>query len=279
MPELPEVETVVRTLAPKIVSQRIDGVRKVRADIVDPVGVDLASVVRGRTITRLYRRAKRIVFELDDGNRFYIHLGMTGRLTLEERNAPLRVHTHLILKIEGRELRFVDPRRFGGVFWLGREKSVEEGLGPEPLGLDAGELGERLRKTRRAIKTALLDQKLIAGVGNIYADEALFTAQIDPRKIASRLSGEQVGRLSRAIKTVLTRAIEHRGSTLRDYRDGNGEPGEFQKVHQVYDREGEKCLVCGGRISRIVLGGRSTYFCGRCQGRGRVRGLTKADRT
>ena len=270
----------MRTLRPGVVSRRIDGVRKVRADIVDPVGIDLASMLRGRRIARLYRRAKRIVFELDDGNRFFIHLGMTGRLTLEEPGTAVRVHTHLILKVEGRELRFVDPRRFGGVFWLGREKSAEEGLGPEPLELEAEELGRRLGKTRRAIKTALLDQKVIAGVGNIYADEALFAARIDPRKVASRLSVEQVGRLSGAIKTVLTRAIEHRGSTLRDYRDGNGEPGEFQKVHQVYDREGEECVVCGGRISRIVLGGRSTYFCGRCQGRGRRGGkLTKADKT
>ena len=265
MPELPEVETIVRSLRPSLLSRRIDRAQVNRTDIIDPPGIDFAALAKGRTIRNLSRRAKRIVFELDDATRFYIHLGMSGHLSLESPKSPLQTHTHLILDIAGKELRFVDPRRFGGVFWLGKDKSIEEGLGPEPLEMEPHDLAPRLRKVRRAIKTALLDQKLIAGIGNIYADEALFTAQIHPRRLASRLSSDQVTRLSIAIKTVLTRAIEHKGSTVRNYRDANGQPGEFQKVHQVYDRTAKPCLVCGNPISRIVLGGRSTHFCRTCQ--------------
>jgi formamidopyrimidine-DNA glycosylase len=146
---------------------------------------------------------------------------------------------------------------------------VEKGLGPEPLTMKAGELAAGLSKTKRAIKTALLDQKLVAGIGNIYADESLFEAGIHPKIRADKLSREQVVKLNRAIKVVLRRALRHRGSTLRDYRDANGEPGEFQKVHRVYDREGEACLVCGSKIVRVVMGGRSTHFCPKCQGRGK----------
>jgi formamidopyrimidine-DNA glycosylase len=265
MPELPEVETIVRTLRPGIISRRIEVVRLNRSDIINPPRVELAKLLQNRTITSLARRGKKIVFQLDAEDRFFIHLGMTGRLTLENPDASLAPHTHLILSINRQELRFVDPRRFGGIFWLGKEKSPDDGLGPEPLDMTTDDLTPRLKKTRRAIKTALLDQKLIAGVGNIYADEALFIARINPRTLASRLSRDQVEQLTAAIKTVLIRAIEHRGSTLRDYRDANGNPGAFQKIHQVYDRESQPCLVCGTPIRRIVLGQRSTHFCPQCQ--------------
>jgi formamidopyrimidine-DNA glycosylase len=214
---------------------------------------------------------------MEEGERFFIHLGMTGRLVLVAAGTPLLPHTHVIFHIDGREMRFVDPRRFGGVFWLGAKDPGEE-LGPEPLEMTADELTQRLAKTRRAIKTALLDQRVLAGVGNIYADEALFHAGIDPRLAANRLSTQQIVRLNESIKTVLNRAIEHKGSTLRDYRDGNGEPGNFQKVHQVYDREGQPCLVCGGPIKRIVLGGRSTHFCPHCQQRRHKRPAEPATR-
>ena len=264
MPELPEVETIVRTLSPRAVGRTIDGVRILRPDIIQPANIDLAAKLLHRSIVRLYRRGKKIVFELDDAARFYIHLGMSGRLALEAPDAPTRPHTHLVLQIAEYEIRFVDPRRFGGVFWLGTDGLADTGLGPEPLSLRAAELGSRLAKTRRAIKTALLDQKILAGLGNIYADEALFTAGIDPRIPANRLSPPQIARLNRSIKTVLNRAIRHRGSTLRDYRDANGLPGGFQKIHRVYDREGKPCVVCGTPIERIVLGGRSTHFCPKC---------------
>jgi formamidopyrimidine-DNA glycosylase len=269
MPELPEVETVVRTLAPGITGRQIGAVRLIRKDIVEPATIDFPSLVQNRTIRSLSRRGKKIVVELDNDSRFYIHLGMSGRLTLDPPAAPFLPHTHMVLAIAGAELRFVDPRRFGGIFWLEPNQSPDAGLGPEPLALKARDLAPRLAKTRRAIKTALLDQRLIAGIGNIYADEALFESRINPRIPANRLSSEQIARLSRAIKKVLTRAIKHRGSTLRDYRDANGNPGNFQTVHRVYDREGKACPRCGTPIRRIVLGGRSTHFCPKCQARRR----------
>jgi formamidopyrimidine-DNA glycosylase len=265
MPELPEVETIVRSLRPRAVGQRIIGVRNLRADIVEPRNIDLVSLLSNRTIVSLNRRAKRIVFELDNAARFYIHLGMSGRLTLDAPETPLRPHTHMILQIAAGEIRFVDPRRFGGVFWLGTDQPIDAEIGPEPLTLQPKRLIQLLSKTSRSIKTALLDQKLIAGIGNIYADEALFDSGIDPRIPANKLSASQITRLNRSIKTVLNRAIRHKGSTLRDYRDSDGQPGYFQKIHRVYDRDGKPCVVCGTEISRIILGGRSTHFCKKCQ--------------
>jgi formamidopyrimidine-DNA glycosylase len=265
MPELPEVETIVRTLRPGLTGARIAGVRLLRADILQPADADLVGLLTDRKIVDVRRRGKKIIFLLEDGNRFAIHLGMTGRLTLEKSQAPSLPHTHLILEINSGEIRFVDPRRFGGVFWLGQNETTENNLGPEPLEMRPGELAKRLHKTRRAIKTALLDQSIVAGIGNIYADESLFTAKIDPRIPANRLTTEQIGRLNRSIKTVLRRALRHRGSTLRDYRNADGQPGDFQKLHRVYDRKGQPCVVCKTKIVRIVLGGRSTHFCPRCQ--------------
>jgi formamidopyrimidine-DNA glycosylase len=265
MPELPEVETIVRMISPRLTGRKIDHIRLVRLDIVRPARTDLAKCLPGRGIGRIYRRAKRIVFELDDGNRFYIHLGMTGRLTLESPKSAIKAHTHLVLEMGQEELRFVDPRRFGGFFWLGSDDSWENDLGPEPLELSSEQLVVLLSQTKRAIKTALLDQKIIAGVGNIYADEALFAAKIHPRMAANRLTKEQIVRLNRGIKQVLTRALKHRGSTLRDYRDANGDSGNFQKLHRVYDRTGQPCWNCKTKIMRIVLGQRSTHFCPRCQ--------------
>jgi formamidopyrimidine-DNA glycosylase len=274
MPELPEVQTVVSSLRPRVTGSRVAAVRLHRTDIVSPAGVDLPSLLLGRTITTVDRRAKRIVFTLDDRDQFYIHLGMTGQLTVEPADAPVRPHTHLVIilekrgarseKREGFELRFRDPRRFGGVFWLGSH-SPDQGLGPEPLSLRPARLANALARTRRAIKAALLDQTLIAGIGNIYADEALFLARIHPRTPANTLSPEQVGRLNRAIKLTLRRAIRARGSTLRDFVDADNAPGSYRAKHQVYNRAGEKCRRCKTVIQRIVLTGRSTCFCPRCQ--------------
>lgn len=269
MPELPEVETVVKTLAPELVGRRIARVLHVRPDIVTPAACDLYSCLTGRTVRELHRRAKRIVFTLDDGNAFYIHLGMTGRLTLEPPSAETLPHTHLILQLDNvRQLRFRDPRRFGGLFWLG--PSIDDpALGPEPLTLAWEDLAARLKKTTRAIKNALMDQRLIAGLGNIYVDESLFRARLHPLKRADRLSRDEVRALSQSIKQVLTKAIRHRGSTLRDYVDANGQPGAFQKLHDVYDRTALPCRKCKRPITRIVVGGRSTHFCAQCQPRRR----------
>ncbi len=246
----------------------ISGVRLERADILLPVGTDLAGHLVNRTICAITRRAKRIIVRLDDEGCFYFHLGMTGQLTLDPPAAPRRVHTHLTLDIgRGRELelRFRDPRRFGGIWWLGQSGDANANLGPEPLTLRAVELGRRLAGTKRAVKAALLDQRLIAGLGNIYVDESLFAARIHPLARADRLSDAQIGRLNRAIKQVLRKAIEHRGSTLRDYMDAEGKSGGFQNRHQVYDRAAKPCVACDAPITRIVIGGRSTHFCRRCQ--------------
>jgi formamidopyrimidine-DNA glycosylase len=266
MPELPEVETVVTSLRPRIVGAKVAGVRLNRTDIVNPTSVDLIELLTGRTVVSINRRAKRIVVTLDDGNRFYIHLGMTGQLTMEQVDSPLRSHTHLVLELQKSavELRFRDPRRFGGVFWLG-EDSPDGDLGPEPLMLRTARLAKILQSTRRPIKAALLDQTLIAGLGNIYADECLFLAKIHPLTPADRLSSEQVARLNRAIKLTLRRAIDARGSTLRDFVDGENAPGKYRSKHKVYDRKGEPCSRCRATIKRIVLTGRSTCFCPKCQ--------------
>ena len=181
MPELPEVQTVVDTLRPAAVGRVVAAVRLHRADVLDPAGFDLAAAVAGRTVAAVDRRGKKIVVSLDDGCRFVVHLGMTGRLTAEPAEAATQPHTHLVLYLsDGRTIRFRDPRRFGGVWWLGRDGRDDVNLGPEPLTLSPGELAERLGRTARAIKTALLDQKVVAGLGNIYVDESLHRAGHPP---------------------------------------------------------------------------------------------------
>ncbi|CAN5547433.1 bifunctional DNA-formamidopyrimidine glycosylase/DNA-(apurinic or apyrimidinic site) lyase [soil metagenome] len=267
MPELPEVQTVVDTLRPRLLGKTVRAVHLSRQDIVTPANVDLPSVLVGRSIQSIDRRAKRIVFIIDEGNRFYIHLGMSGRLTSAKPADAVAPHTHLTIDFAtGEQLRFVDPRRFGGIWWLG-QSADDATLGPEPLTLSTDDLAARLKKTRRAIKSALLDQSLIAGLGNIYVDESLFVAGIHPLKTASRLSREQVERLNRAIKQVRKRASQAGGSTLKDYVDGDGQRGRYQKRHNVYDRATQPCVTCKSPIKRIVLGGRSTHFCMKCQTR------------
>ncbi len=267
MPELPEVQTVVDGLRPLLVGRSIIAVELCRPDIVRPPAIDLLAKLAGRAIVDLARRAKMIVFTLDTNERFYIHLGMTGQLTIEATEAPRRVHTHILLDMGGVQVRFVDPRRFGGLWFVGHDSGFEDRMGPEPLGLKWQDFAKRLKRTDRAIKVALLDQTLIAGIGNIYADEALFLARIHPHTRASKLTGEQIKHLNRAIQGTLRRAIKARGSTLRDYRDANGAAGKFQNQHRVYGRAGQPCSNCQGTIKRIVLGGRGTHFCPTCQGR------------
>lgn len=268
MPELPEVETVVRTLCPHLVGQRIVAIRHLRSDIVVPEGIDLGGLLQNCRVRAIERRGKKILIRLDNAATLCVHLGMTGRLTVEAADEVIKPHTHLIAQLSNDwELRFRDPRRFGGIWWLCNGEADDTNLGPEPLTMRPEQLAARLSKTRRAIKTALLDQRLVAGIGNIYADEALFHARIHPTIAGNRLKREQVFGLNRAIKLILRRAINHRGSSLRDYVDADGEEGGFQLLHRVYDREGEACVRCKMTIKRIVLGGRSAHFCPRCQKR------------
>jgi formamidopyrimidine-DNA glycosylase len=284
MPELPEVQTVVTTLRPRIVGREIARVTLHRTDIVAPDSINLPKLLTMHVVTDLTRRGKRIVFTLDDGNRFYIHLGMSGRLTIETDERPLEKHTHLVIDFApdpqecsirkressgsaaGTQLRFRDPRRFGGVWWLGSEDPGGT-MGPEPLDVKIDVLIEKLSRTKSAIKNVLLDQTVLAGIGNIYADEALFESGIHPLARADRLNADQARRLHAAIKKILRRAIKHKGSTLRDYVDAEGGKGGFQKLHRVYDRANQPCPTCKKPIRRIVLGGRSTHFCPNCQPR------------
>ena len=271
MPELPEVQTVVTTLAPRVLGRRIEKVVHVRGDMVSPDKFDLTAALAGRRIADLTRRGKRIVFHLSDGQTFFVHLGMTGRLSVVTADAAIEPHTHLRLDVgDGKELRFRDPRRFGEIRWLGADLGDHK-MGPEPLTMRPADLAARLRKTKRAIKNALMDQSVVAGLGNIYVDESLFDAGIHPLKLANRLTTEQVTSLTKSIKKVLRRAIRHRGSTLRDYVDAEGGKGAFQRLHSVYDRAGKPCRRCKMPIKRIVLGGRSTHFCPTCQQRVRKR--------
>jgi len=265
MPELPEVQTIVDALRPGVQGAVIGRVRLLRTDIVCPPGIDLPKRLRGRCIRSIHRRGKRIIFLLDDANRFYVHLGMTGQLLQQSPGDSIPRHTHLIINtVAGPQIRFNDARRFGGIWWLGKDGD-DDTLGPEPLEVAAPELARRLSATRRAIKSALMHQALIAGLGNIYADESLFAARIDPRTPARRLSLQQVQRLLRAIRSTLRSAIRHHGSTVRDYIYGPDQEGNFQNHHRVYQRTGRPCQVCGTPIKRIVLTGRSTHFCPRCQ--------------
>jgi formamidopyrimidine-DNA glycosylase len=272
MPELPEVQTVVDTLLTRVAGATFAQIRLLREDIITPLGFDFTANLTGRSVAQIARRGKRIVFTLDDQNRFYFHLGMTGRLTVELSTSPVEKHTHLIcgLKGHGREIRFRDPRRFGGIWWIGSDDPDDDSIGPEPLTMRPAQLARRLARTKRAIKNVLLDQKIIAGLGNIYADEALFEARIHPLRPADGLRIVEIARLNRAIKLTLRRALRHRGSTLRDYVDANGETGNFQSLHRVYGREAEPCRVCRSKIRRIVLGGRSTHFCPNCQAHARL---------
>jgi len=270
MPELPEVETVVRTLRNRLTGASIKGVTVRHAGIIRCADAPLPAALPGLMIAAVRRRGKRIEIDLSDGRVLRFHLGMTGQLRLQKPAEPAPVHTHLVLHLAGEgddvsELRFADARRIGGVWLLRREQASCEDLGPEACDISAAVLARRLARTRRPVKTVLLDQSVIAGLGNIYADESLHAAGIHPRAPANRLSPAQIARLAAAIRRIVHLAIRHRGSSVRDYVDGDGLPGTFQKLHRVYGRENQPCRRCGTPVKRIVLGGRSAHFCPKCQ--------------
>lgn len=277
MPELPEVETVMRGLEQAVLGLSIETVDQRRKDLRVPFPKDLKKKLEGRCITHFSRRAKYILMHLDDGHIVILHLGMSGRILITENHTPQK-HDHLILHLSGgKQVAFNDARRFGLVYLL-REDDMPrhaafKGLGPEPLGNDfSGPVLEaRLKGKKVAIKQALLDQRVVAGVGNIYACEALYESGISPTRAAGTVKGERAEKLCAAIRGVLARAIKAGGSTLRDHRQANGELGYFQHSFKVYDREGGQCSVCDcgpagrGAIRRIVQGGRSTFYCPRHQ--------------
>ncbi len=272
MPELPEVETVVRSLRPVLVGRTIRGVQRKRLKLRQPWKREWDRELFDRKIVEVWRRGKWILLELSGGEaRLVVHLGMTGRLYVQEsKSAPAR-HTHFSFSLDdGQEqLRYLDPRRFGLVLWA---KTVNDcrfpaecELGPEPFDLQPARFFESLRGSRRNLKALLLDQTVVAGVGNIYADEALFAARLNPMSLGTELDKKQAGRLRIAIVKVLKRAIETKGSTIANFYYGEGEAGGYQNEFRAYDRTDEPCRRCRTPIKRIRLAGRSTHFCPRCQ--------------
>ena len=270
MPELPEAETIARQLNLRIGGATFDWVSVTRRDVIHGDPRPLTKLLPGRVIRRVHRQAKRVVFDLGAHMDLVFHLGMSGRLTLHPPEEPRRKHTHLRMRFRDSnvELRFCDPRRFGGVWCLtenGRHKGRTLGpLGVEPLETRPAAF-RRLLNRQRQIKALLLDQRVIAGMGNIYCDEALHTSAIHPLTRAAGLSSTQAGRLLRAIKSTLNRAIRFNGSTLADYRQPDGSSGSFQRMHRVYHREGKPCKKCRTPIVRIIAAGRSSFFCLCCQ--------------
>ncbi len=301
MPELPEVETIVRGLDQRISGDTVESVwiGSRKQPLKSPAGI-IARTLEGKRIIRVHRAGKHIVFDLEGspssqrptptlakqgklgGGRqtrqaaslhivrnaletaqWIVHLGMTGRLVVLEPAADVVKHTHLIAKLaSGRELRFIDPRMFGKL-------SVHAG-GFDPGGVEPLEVSEErfvalFRGRKTPIKSALLNQKLLRGVGNIYADESLFRAGIRPRRRAAAITRNELRKLHRAVREVLREAIALGGSSISDYVDADGEEGFFQLQHRVYGREGEPCLVCRAAIRRVVLAGRSSHYCSKCQ--------------
>ena len=271
MPELPEVETVVRELRPSLIGRRLVSVRLSEKALRRPWSPEWNPVLCGRDVEEIERRGKWIILRLQ-GERFLVlHLGMTGQLVVHPANTPVAEHTHLILELDnGKELRFRDIRRFGSATLLPHPDALKQffdkvGLGPEPFDLDRHFWKERLAGTTRCLKAVLLDQRLIAGVGNIYADEALFEARLHPARVANTLSAAEVQRLGRWVVVVLRKAIDQRGSSIRNYVGGSGQKGKFQEQLRVYGRTGQPCRRCRTPIERIRLAGRSTHFCPSCQ--------------
>ncbi|MCA9936564.1 MAG: bifunctional DNA-formamidopyrimidine glycosylase/DNA-(apurinic or apyrimidinic site) lyase [Ardenticatenaceae bacterium] len=269
MPELPEVEMVARGLRGSLIGQMITEVRCYWPRHMDGLSVtEMQRRVHGRSIQAIGRRGKYLLFPLDDGQTLIIHLRMSGRLSVVAANSPTDKHTHTIFSLNnGRELRFWDQRKFGRVWLVDDVETVVGKLGPEPLDEDfsVAMLQERLNGRKRTLKPLLLDQTFVAGLGNIYADEALFYAGIHPTRTSDTLSEAEIVRLHGAMKKALQLGIARGGASLELYLRPDGTKGGMQLVLAVFRRTGESCYDCGTPIERIVLGGRSTHFCPHCQ--------------
>jgi formamidopyrimidine-DNA glycosylase len=273
MPELPEVETIASGLRLSLPGRRITGVRLGKTDFIDDPAL-LERELPGKKITAVRRLGKFMLLDLESPNgdterdALLVHLGMTGRLVTSAPQEPVPPHTHAFFALDdGRELRYTDVRRFGRIAFLpdGAHQSELASLGLEPLEATEKQFAEKLRGRRARIKSVLLNQRVLRGIGNIYADESLWRARIHPMRFAASLSAKQVRELLRAIQTVLKSAIRLRGSSVSDYVDADGQRGLFQQRHRVYQRDGEKCPRCGSKIRRMIIGGRSSHFCAKCQ--------------
>ena len=280
MPELPEVETIARGLHKQVAGDTIQSIwLGEKPEPLKSSPRDIAKVLEHSKILQVRRVGKHIVFDLKQAGKrhdrrarsgqWIVHLGMTGKMQVATPDVEVARHTHAIARLaSGREVRFVDPRRFGRLAVVETGPSAATSFrapGDEPLESQAERFIELFRGRKTPIKSALLNQKLLSGVGNIYADEALFRAGIRPRRRAASLTREQLRKLHRAVQEVLREAIELGGSSISDYVNADGEEGFFQLQHRVYGREGEPCLVCGTPIKRVVIAGRSSHYCSHCQ--------------
>lgn len=275
MPELPEVETVRRGLAARLEGRRLIRAEARRPDLRIPFPADFGPRLTGRRVLTIGRRAKYLLLTMDDGTVLIAHLGMSGRMTIGPvPGGPLDRHDHAVFETEdGTQVRFNDHRRFGLMTFASADALDEHpllaGLGPEPLGnaFNGPALAAALAGRRTPIKAALLDQKVVAGIGNIYACEALYRARLSPRRQAYTVQGGRAERLVEAVRSVLSAAIAAGGSSLRDYVQTSGELGYFQHAWQVYGREGETCATpeCGRPVRRLVQSNRSTFYCSHCQ--------------
>ncbi|MFQ6069599.1 MAG: bifunctional DNA-formamidopyrimidine glycosylase/DNA-(apurinic or apyrimidinic site) lyase [Candidatus Aminicenantales bacterium] len=267
MPELPEVETIVNRLSSKLRGLEVSSFNVLFAGILR-CDEKCLERLEGKKIIRVRRRGKLVIFDFENGFSLLFHLKMTGQLILSHPDEPRDRHTHFIITFRNcsQELRFRNVRKFGFVCCL-QSSEIEDffELGAEPLSINFS-LFKGLFEGRRArLKSLLTNQGFIAGIGNIYADEILFEAQLHPLLAASSLDEEELRKLWRSTRKVLRKAIQHRGSSIRDYRDADGEQGDFQSYHKVYGKESSLCPRCGGKIERLRLGGRSSYYCPSCQ--------------
>jgi len=273
MPELPEVETVARGLREVLPGRRVLSVRLGKTDFIDDPAA-LEQDLPGGTFARIRRLGKFLLLDLKprktpaEESSLLIHLGMTGKISVCQPETPVELHTHVFLALDdGRELRYNDVRRFGRMALLvnGAHERVLGGLGVEPLEVSEADFRTRIQARKSRIKALLLNQGVLRGIGNIYADESLWRAKIHPEKIGSRLKDDELRRLHRAVQHILREAIRLRGSSISDYVDLDGSRGEFQQKHRAYQHDGKKCYRCGTIIRRIIVAGRSTHFCPQCQ--------------
>jgi len=269
MPELPEVETSRRGISPYLDGERIDNIVVRQRQLRWPITDDVDQNLTGECVETVGRRAKYLLLNTGSGSAI-IHLGMSGSVFIVERGTPAGVHDHFDIELaSGKALRYRDPRRFGSLHWAAEPQQhwLLRDLGPEPLSDDfsGAWLWEKSRRRRVAVKQFIMNAAIVVGVGNIYASESLFLARINPRRAAGRIARRRYDALAESIKSVLDKAIDAGGTTLRDFFGGDGEPGYFQQELAVYDRESEPCLNCKRPISAIVLGQRSTYYCKDCQ--------------
>jgi formamidopyrimidine-DNA glycosylase len=284
MPELPEVETVARGLQKSIAGRRIVSVRLGKTDFIDDPAA-LEQHLPGRQITAVERYGKFMLLRLsaranavENGEAkaasLFVHLGMTGQLAPSPAAQPSAKHTHVWFGLDdGRELRYTDPRRFGRMAYLTGAVLAEKlmAFGADPLLVSGEEFATRIRSRNAQIKALLLNQSVLRGVGNIYADESLWRAKIHPMRRGTELSKKQAHVLRRVLQDVLRKAIVAGGSSISDFLDAEGQPGEYQRHHRAYGREGKRCYRCGAAIRRVIVAGRSSYFCPRCQPAPRLR--------